>query len=196
MATSNGPKQLPELPVEIWNIIWDYKERFEILDDCQLGDSPIKLRSKKLVYKSNIRMNRLMNMTSYLLYSLKPEEKYLKVKNLTNIIFSHYYFIMINIDIINKNCQKILNLIYQVVNKIYQFEITFEMNLALDDMKQKEKNACKYMIKKAIYFIENLYQITGKEICDIDQITMLENYMYKNERDLMFQPYNFKKFCK
>lgn len=179
------------LPTEIWMIILSFKKRIETRDDCILDKNPTILRNGKLIYKTGTRIDRLMNDSAYLLFSVPNNNNVLKIKKLCNLVYNYYYFIKTNqknIKIINqqKKLNSINGLLNAVESKIKEFHniFTYSPEVILEDMTFEEKNLCCFLLRKCKYFMDNLYEI--------------EKYSYSSkiyENFELFNKSDFKIYC-
>lgn len=158
----------PILPPELWQIIFDYKERLEIRDDCIVDSKRMKLRSGKVIYKDNTRMQRFLNKVSFILFSIDTNNNKLKIKKITDMMFEDYIFIIDNIDYITKKNKSISRLLGEITTKIYDFrnvikytpqDLSYKMDI--NDM-----NYCLFLLEKCIYFLENYECIRTKCSCN------------------------------
>ena len=161
---------LPELPNELWNIIFTFKEKIELRDECTISDNPKELRSGKLVYDSKSRMNRFMNKISFIIHSVDVDNHTLKVKKITDAIFDDYYFINENIDIILKYRKSFNKLMGATIDKIYQFRNILSRSLVNNDlldgmMSVNEINYSLFIVTKCIYFLDNYECIKNIKDC-------------------------------
>ena len=133
-------------------------------DECLMDTSPTKLRNGKLLYYPNSRINRFMNDTSYLIYTVQKQTT--KVKKLCDLIFDYYYFIETNQEnIIMMNHEKLRNnfnfLVENIKRKILEFQRIFQdfNHFQIRFMYDWDKQFCLYWLNKCQYFIDNMYDI-------------------------------------
>lgn len=163
----------PYLPDEIWEIIFEYKKKIEIRDDCIVDSKRMKLRSGKIIYKNDTRMHRFINKSSFILFSIKPNDNISKIEKLTDMILEDYIFIMDNLDLIKRN--KIpVRLLNTIVNKIYTFRDILKYNPQniIYKMKINDMNYCLFRLEKCIYFLEHYKCIKNNNNCDCGDMIM------------------------
>ena len=151
---------VPRLPIELWTIIFTFKEKIELRDDCTISNEPKQLRSGKLVYNNDSRLNRFMNKISFIVHSVN-DNQILKIKKITDVVFQDYYFINENKDLILKHNKTFNNLIIATIDKIYQFRnillraLENNINILEGMMTVNEINYGLFLVTKCIYFLEN-----------------------------------------
>ena len=161
---------VPLLPIELWIIIFTFKEKIELRDDCTISNEPKQLRSGKLVYNNDSRLNRFMNKISFIVHSVN-DNQILKIKKITDVVFQDYYFINENKDLILKHHKTFNNIIIATIDKIYQFRnILFRalennINILEGMMTVNEINYGLFLVTKCIYFLENYGCIKNIKNC-------------------------------
>jgi hypothetical protein len=108
----------PVLPPEIWAIIMYYKEQIEYRDDCTIGKKGMKLRSGRIIWSNETRVQRFMNKATKLAYNMGNHSG-LKIVYLFKLIRDYYYFVK---TIENEDTKKrIENLICSIEKKVIKF---------------------------------------------------------------------------
>ena len=158
---------MPVLPIELWIIIMAYKEKLEYRDDCIIGKSPMQLRSGRLIWNNNTRIERFMNDVSYLVSSVNRRSISM-VEYLYNNVKNYYYFVNTMKNKTTKTrIQKIIN---SIENKVEELNISLELFIQESFPKyftNENRIYCLSLMKECKYFMNHFDCITNTKIaCD------------------------------
>ena len=178
----------PFLPPEIWEIIMYFKEQIEYREDCIIKKQPVKLKSGRLIWNNNTRLERFMNDTSNLVYNFN-NSKVKTVEKLCELFKRYYYFIK---TIKNKETKKRIDkLIIAIENKVQQLNDDLEIFIREffpEDFTTADRNYCLSLISRCKYFM-NHYE------CIADTKTKCHRHMMTDYSGITFTCSDFVDWC-
>jgi len=178
----------PFLPPEIWAIIMYYKEQIEYREDC-IMNFPKKLRSGRLIWNNDTRLERFMNETSNLIrnYSNRGCDT---VTKLYELIKNYYYFIK---TLKNKESKRrIEKLIKAIENKVEQLNDDLELFIRPffpEGFTNANRKYCLSLISRCRYFMNHFE-------CIADTKTECHRHMMIDCNGITFACSDFADWCK
>jgi hypothetical protein len=179
----------PVLPPEIWAIIMYYKEQIEYREDCIIGNPPKKLRSGRLIWNNDTRLERFMNETSNLIGNYSNRGCF-TVKKLYELIKNYYYFIK---TLKNKESKRrIEKLIRAIENKVEQLNHDLELFIVArfpEGFTRDNREYCICLVSRCRYFL-NHYE------CIADTKTECHRHMMTDCNGIIVTCSDFVDWCK